>query len=435
MKKTGLISAILAVLMCMTSCTQPTQNDIPKTEENEAEIIAEPAEERTELWISLGKTAYDRENSADFDTAAYFSEKSPVNTVLALSDDMYFHEPEAYEAVAAQVYAYIVETYGEDALYDLDKRVQYKDEWIKTVDVSLSYQQNTLIEKTLARITASSSDDFAIIAELDGTEYCFYGYDSSITPYLAHSFLYYNAEALSLLRDELIETDLDGLVFDTEAPIRYVMDFSGNTVRLPDGSYSIGRYEDLLSSAVLMMSSNADPDALWITEGLAEIYGKARGYFFYTVYDRVFYLHPSTAETLRAYADAGEAVGVYHTALSEYYYKKGGTLEQENIPEEFSHIADYRFSIDGELYTHASALANMGCEYLPRLGSLTAGNFEGSDLSKAEAGSFVLWLTEKFGIDAVLAACHDYEKFVEIFGVSYDALEDEWLDRLEEMFE
>jgi len=435
MKKTKIASALLLLAILLASCSTAEVSDEALQETGTAETDALQVDAKTELWIEVGSRSYAENTGSDFDAAAYFADKAPANTVLALSEDMYFYDAEAFEAVSAELYRFILDTYGEASLTDFESRVSLKDQWLKTLDTSFSYSQDTEIEKTISRISASSSDDYAIIAELDGVIYSFPEYNNSVTPYLAHTILYHTAEGLDLLRDELERIDPDGEVFNTAAPLSYVMDFTGSTVMRPDGSYSIGRYEDILSAAVMMMAENDDPAAYWMTEGLAEILGKARGYYYLSLYDRVFYLHTSTEETLRAYADAGETIGIFHVSAMENFYGKGGEIIEENIPEELSHISGYRYFFDGELYTHAAALANRSCEYYPRLDTLYTAPSDGGELSRIEAGSFVLYLMEKYDIADVLAVCRDYEKFEEVFGTSYDALEAEWIGWLEGMFE
>lgn len=427
------ITALLISFLLFPSCTADEVSDISETKAFETE--AEPKETQTEMWIEIGSRSYTENTVSDFDTAGYFEGKQAANTVLALSEDMYYYDPEAFEAVSAELYRYILDHHGEEALNDPDSRVSLKDQWLKSLDPSLSYSQDPEIEKTISHITASSSDDYAIIAELDGVTYSFPGYDSSVTPYLAHTIIYHASKGIELLRNELEKIDPDRVVYNTSAPLSFVMDFTGSTVMRPDGSYSMGRYEDILSAAVMMMSENTDTKASWISEGLAEILGKARGYYFLAVYDRVFYLHPSTEETLRAYADAGETVGMFHISAMENFYGKGGEIIDDNIPEELSHISGYRYFFDGELYTHAAALANRMCEYYPRLSALYTTSSDGGDLSRIEAGSFVLYLMEQYDIADVLAVCRDYTKLEEVFGMGYDELEADWIGWLEGMFE
>lgn len=429
MKK--ILAIILLSALLLSSCSAPhdSQNDTESAGETavtESDSPYAAIENSTEQWLKIGLEAYQAGSIPEFDAAAFFLENPNNIQYLSLCNDMYICGKESFEQISVLLYRFIHDTYGYDALFDPEKRVEYKDAWLKSLDPSLSYTNQPDAEAILSTMVCTSDSMYDYIITLDGVTYSFYDYET-VSPSLAHMIIYYNTLALRTLKSELAAIDPEGLLFDTTAPLRYVMSFENTvSVSAADGTYHVSRYEDMLTGAVSMMTHDDDPDAHWITAGLAEIYGKARGTYYLTTYDRVFYLMPEYLENyIQPMADEGNPAGVYYLGVAAYYHSLNGLMYKDE---------NGLYVIDNMLYTDAAAMSDLQIGYQPLLRDLYVVRSDGGELSRVQAGAFVQWLTGEYGLDAVLSMAKDYDQFEAVCGADYDSVKAAWRLSLEEKF-
>lgn len=425
MKLLRIICATLLFCLLFSACTGDLPEESSVTADT-SEISAETAEpspyaeieNSTEIWLKKGLEAYLSGYIPEFDAASFYAD-SANSGILSLYNDMYYYNRDAFEPTAELLFRFIMDEYGCDALFDTSKRIEYKNAWLKSLDPSLSYANDPESEEILSAMICDYDTMFEYIITLEGATYSFYSYNETISPGMAHMILYQNVLARRTLNEKIAEIDPDGRIFDLSVPLEYVMVLDGSpAATAADNKMYLGKYEDALAVTVNAMLKNNDSDALWIKEGLAEMFGKAYDYHYLTTYDRAFFIQPDYLEYFQNLADQGNLSALYYLGISAYYYSEGGECTRSD---------DNKWFIDNILYTHAAALSEMDTGYYNKLSDLMTVSGDGNDLSRCQAASFLLYLIEQTSLDTVFNVYLDYSTFEENFGGDYETVKADWL--------
>ena len=96
--------------------TLPAETAVPLTAADFPEITASHEE-----WLKVGLDDYLNNTKRNFDAASYFAENG--YGVLTLYNDWFTYDAKSAKAVAALFFRYVMENYGYEALFDLDKRL------------------------------------------------------------------------------------------------------------------------------------------------------------------------------------------------------------------------------------------------------------------------------------------------------------------------
>ncbi|MBO5257434.1 MAG: hypothetical protein J6C42_08070, partial [Clostridia bacterium] len=97
-------------------------------------------DESTEEWLHVGLDYYRNGTEVRLDPLTYFTENSIA--ILSLYNDWFYIDKSAADDIAALFFRFVMDTYGYDALFDLDKRIEYKDAYLKSLSPDLTYSNN-----------------------------------------------------------------------------------------------------------------------------------------------------------------------------------------------------------------------------------------------------------------------------------------------------
>ena len=374
-----------------------------------------------EEWLRVGLDDYLSNTKRNFDAAAYFAENG--YGVLTLYNDWFTYDARSAKAVAALFFRYVMENYGYEALFDLDKRIEYKDAFLKSVSPELTYRNDPAAERLLSGMTCDSNANYKYIIRLEGASYRFVQINHEIA--LVHRMLYNNTIAVARLKEYIRSIEGYEKYFDLSGDLKYNVPLQGG-VSSTNNNTKIMTVNDtyaMLHETVHAISLYSSKEALWLSEGLTDYLSKGLG--FDDLVDQTHYLVLFSVEQglYDSLIAAGETNALRYREIHRLYTERGGTFA---APEE----------VDNLLYIDAFAAAEFAMPHNERIGevyeSLNGKPYEGQggELTYKQAASFARYLIDRFGIGCVLDVLTEYERMEELFGASYDELYSAWRERI-----
>ena len=395
-----------------TAETTTSETTAPLTVADFPEIEASHEE-----WLKVGLDYYLRDAKLNFDAAAYFAENG--YGVLALYNDWFTYDAKAAKPVAALFFRYVMENYGYEALFDLDRRIEYKDAFLKSVSPELSYINAPDVERLLSGMTCHSNANYKYIIRLEGATYRFIHINHEIA--LVHRMLYNNTVAVARLKEYIRSIEGYEKYFDLSKELKYNVPLQGgaSSTNRNTGIMTINDTYAMLHEMVHAVSLYSNKEALWLSEGMADYLGKGLG--FDDLVDQTHYLYLFSIEQgmYDSYIAAGEPNAIRYQEIHRLYTERGGTFA---TPDE----------VDNLLYIDAYAAAEFAMPHAESIGdvyeSLNGKPYEGQggELTYKQAASFTRYLIDRYGIETVLSVLNEYDRMEELFGVSYDTLYAAW---------
>ncbi len=418
MKSLVLLLLALAVLTsCQSSVTEVESAAVPEiqtveTPADEPSLYPE-IDESTEEWLHVGLEYYRNGTEVQLDPLTYFAENGIA--VLSLYNDWFYIDKSAASDIAALFFRFVMDTYGYDALFDLENRVEYKDAFLKSLSPDLSYVNNSDIETLFSQMICREEGRYFCIFELEGNSYYFESFeDYNNTPSLVHQIVYYSTLANRQIREYLRGIENCEQYFDPSVELHYYMNSTGDMLDSVDSDtgeiFVNSSFYQMAPSAVQALGLEPSGENTWLAVGLSEYIGKSLGFNDYA--DSQYYSQIKYAldGLLDGYTDA---YSTYYKELAPYYEAIAG------IPES---MADF----STKAYVDAVAAHSFDANNYKPLSALYPTSGDGSELTIWQAGSFVGYLAERYSVEKVLEVYAEPARFAEIFGDTYAGLNGQW---------
>lgn len=436
MKKIILFIIVIIFTIALISCdtTNPTPQDtanqtLPPSETTvvEPEIdLSEKVWDSYETWLIKGLKAYEN-NSTPADMTEFFSATENIS-YLTLYDHMFEYDNKTSTAIAEALFKFICDTYGPEALFDLDKRVEYKNAYLESLGLPPTYTQDIDIEKFFITVYfTKTSQEYPYHISYENIHYYFKnfntGYDFECRPFDFHEYMYKNTFAMIEMIETIKKLGLSEY-FDTERDYSFYMLFNGDPISytyFSDGKMYINDLTVSLHEAIHAMGIETGRN-IWLSEGICEYF--CVGFNFNTMYDTS--LIQSFQATLDGYYDyaieAGDQATIYEKRLAQAYIDAGGILGD-------STIIDYRILYDAQsrIDLQYGNENTIGTAYDTLNGSNN--KLVGTELTYQQATSMVFYLVDTYGIETVIAA-YESDDLDSHFGKTYEELKAEWIDFL-----
>lgn len=428
--KISFIAVLLLMAVLLGSCTNTP--DLPQGEEplpsdsavdTSTDAPTDPFEllrSSGEEWISYGLAAYENGKQAD-NLKAFFSDRANM-TYLTLYDHLFTYDKAKSVPVAEALFAFIYDTYGAEAVLDLEKRCAYKDAYLKSLGLEVDYTNAPEVEAFLATMDFSSDATYKYIISFGNVTYYFKDFGAG-SPTQYNGFLYYNTTGLSEMIDYLKSNNLsEG--FDTERKFDYYMTLDGsgyNKTVYSNGNMYINDSYAALHEAMHAMGVTENKN-IWLSEGLCNYFGKSLGFNDQIAASYIQLLTMAKQGYFDEQAAAGKKQYVLYKRVYEDYIGRGGKTDAVD-------------TFDLRLYTDVYAKAELDADAYKTLGDVykllnkTDCNAVGSELSYEQATSLVLYLVHTYGIEKVLGAYHTQD-IAAAFGKGYEKLKSDWLTDL-----
>ncbi len=419
MKKFLLLLLTLSLLTsCQPSLQENAASDLLSDASSGEAVTEEPSpypeiEASTEEWLHVGLEYYLSGTEIRLDPLSYFTENGI--TVLALYNDWFYIDKDTASDVAALFFRYVMDNYGYDALFDLGKRIEYKDAFLKSLSPDLSYVNNPEIETLFSQMICREEGRYFCIFELEGNSYYFESFeDYNNTPSLVHQIVYSSTLANRQIREYIRGIENYEQYFDPDRELHYYMNTMGDTIDSVESDtgriYVNSSFYQMAPSAVPALGLEISGENTWLAVGLGEYIGKSLGFNDYV--DSQYYSQIKYAldGLLDGYTDPHST---YYKELAPYYEAVAGTPEN---------LADFSTKAYVDAVAAHSFIAN---NYKP-LSQIYFTSGDGSELTLWQAGSFVGYLAEQYSVEKVLTAYADPSKFAEIFGSTYPELNEQW---------
>ncbi len=431
MKRLSIIlSVFLLAAVLFSSCAQTTElpknSDTTDTEDTTNDVT-EPAPDpfekvRTsgEEWLSHGLSAYENGKTVQ-DLKDFFAVPSNM-TYLTLYDHFFTYDKETSVPVAEALFRFIVDEYGVDALLDLEKRIEYKSAYLKSLGLDTAYTQSPEVEALLSSMDFSSDGTYKYIIAFDNVKYYFKDFSAG-SPTQYHGFLYFNTTGLYDMIEYLKENDLDeGL--ETERDYNFYMTFDGSIwskTSYPSGDMYINDSSSALHEAVHAMGIRNNSH-IWLSEGICNYFGRALGFNDQIAASHIQILTMAQSGYFDARADTGDEAAKIYKMIFEQYTARGGKLDHVD------HF-DLRLYCDIVASLELDTFQNTTLGEAYELVNKKECTSVGSELTYDQSTSLITYLADTYGIEKVLAAYHtqDIERS---FGKTYEALKTEWIDYL-----
>jgi hypothetical protein len=425
--KLSFIAIFLLIAMLLGSCTNTPdlpENTEPPTSDNSTDTSTETPEDpfgllrsSEEEWISYGLAAYE-DGKQVANLKEFFSDRANM-TYLTLYDHFFTYDKAKSIPVAEALFAFICEKHGAEAVLDLEKRCEYKSEYLKSLGLEVEYTNAPEVEVFLSSMDFSTNATYKYIISFGNVTYYFKDFGAG-SPTQYHGFLYYSTTGLFEMIDYLKSNNLsEG--FDTERKFNYYMTFDGsgyNKTVYSNGNMYINDSYSTLHEAVHAMGITKN-DNIWLSEGLCNYFGKSLGFNAQVTASYVQLLTMAKQGYFDEQANAGNTKYVFYKRVYEEYIARGGKIDSVN-------------TFDLRLYTDVNAKIELDTNTYETLGyaykfvNNTDCNAVGSELSYEQATSFVLYLVDNYGIEKVLEAYHSQD-IVAAFGKGYEELKADWL--------
>ncbi len=425
------IAMILSVLVLLTACG----NDVEDKEENlDTDIETNVSEEEVDLfedirtsdeeWLLYGLDAYEKkkepENLKDF-----FSNYDSI-AYLTLYDDMFVFDREKSVSVAEALFRFICDEYGAEALLDIDKRVEYKNAYLKSLGAEIEYIQTPEIEKMLMSMDFSSDDIYKYIISFDNITYYIRDFDSGSSSQY-HSFLYNTTTGLHELIEYINENNLsEKFDFDTDREFRYYIEFGkrGYSKTLySSGDMYINDSYSTLHEAVHAMGVKENDNNIWLSEGICNYLGVMLGFNDLNTAAYIQIMRMAEENIFDEGAEAGDSQSIFYKKICESYIANGGKLDSVD-------------TFDLRLYIDLCAKTEFEMGNYSTIGDTykAINNKEydsiGKELSYNQATSMVTYLVDIFGIEKVIEA-YATQDIEGIFNKNYDDIKADWMNYLE----
>jgi len=428
--KLSFIAILLLMAMLLGSCTNTPdlpENTEPPTSDDSTDTPTETPEDPFELlrssgeeWISYGLAAYENDKEVE-NLKDFFSDRANM-TYLTLYDHFFTYDKIKSVPVAEALFAFIYEKYGAEAVLDLEKRCEYKSEYLKSLGLEIEYTNAPEVEAFLASMDFSSNTTYKYIISFDNVTYYFKDFGAG-SPTQYHGLLYFNTIGLYKLLDHLEKNELDeGL--DTNREFNYYMLFDGSgysQTRYPSGNMYINDFSSALHESVHALGIR-DSGNLWLSEGLCDYFGKALGFNEQIAASYIQIMNVAKQGYFDEYAAAGDKSAIICKNVYEDYIALGGKF-------------DLVGTFDLPLYTDLYAKAELETDFYNTIGNtyklVNGKNYDGVgvELSYNQAASLVLYLVDTYGIEEVLSAYHSKD-IMATFGKGYEELKSDWLEYL-----
>ena len=428
--KFSFIAILLLMAMLLGSCISTPdlpQDTEPPTSDSSTDTSTETPEDPFELlrssgeeWISYGLAAYE-DGKQVANLKEFFSDRTNM-TYLTLYDHFFTYDEAKSVPVAEALFAFIYDKYGAEAVLNLEKRCEYKSEYLKSLGLELEYTNASEAEALLASMDFSSNTTYKYIISFDNVTYYFKNFDVG-SPTQYHGLLYFNTVGLYKMLNYLEENELDeGL--DTNREFHYYMLFDGSgysQTRYPSGNMYINDFSNTLHEAVHAMGVTKK-DNIWLSEGLCNYFGKSLGFNDQIAASYIQLLTMTKQGYFDEQANAGNAQYVLYKSVYENYTAQGGKMDSVD-------------TFDFRLYTDVNAKVELETDFYNTISNtyklVNGKDYDGvgAEFSYNHATSLVLYLVDTYGIEEVLDAYHSQD-IVATFGKGYEELKADWLTYL-----
>ena len=428
--KFSFIAILLLMAMLLGSCISTPdlpQDTEPPTLDSSTDTSTETPEDPFELlrssgeeWISYGLAAYE-DGKQVANLKEFFSDRTNM-TYLTLYDHFFTYDEAKSVPVAEALFAFIYDKYGAEAVLNLEKRCEYKSEYLKSLGLELEYTNASEAEALLASMDFSSNTTYKYIISFDNVTYYFKNFDVG-SPTQYHGLLYFNTVGLYKMLNYLEENELDeGL--NTHREFHYYMLFDGSgysQTRYPSGNMYINDFSNTLHEAVHAMGVTKK-DNIWLSEGLCNYFGKSLGFNDQIAASYIQLLTMTKQGYFDEQANAGNAQYVLYKSVYENYTAQGGKMDSVD-------------TFDFRLYTDVNAKVELETDFYNTISNtyklVNGKDYDGvgAELSYNHATSLVLYLVDTYGIEEVLDAYHSQD-IVATFGKGYEELKADWLTYL-----
>ena len=425
--KLSFIAILLLMAILLGSCTNTPdlpENTKPSTSDNSTDTPTKTPEDPFEMlrssgeeWISYGLAAYE-DGKQVANLKEFFSDRANM-TYLTLYDHFFTYDKAKSIPVAEALFAFIYEKHGAEAVLDLEKRCEYKSEYLKSLGLEVEYTNAPEVEVFLSSMDFSTNATYKYIISFGNVTYYFKDFGAG-SPTQYHGFLYYSTTGLFEMIDYLKSNNLsEG--FDTERKFNYYMTFDGSgyskTV-YSNGNMYINDSYTTLHEAVHAMGVTKNNN-IWLSEGLCNYFGKSLGFNDQIAASYIQLLTMAKQGYFDEQANAGNAQYVLYKRVYEDYVARGGKMDSVDT-------FDFRLYTDVNAKVELDANTYKTLGYAYKLVNKTDCTAVGSELSYEQATSLVLYLVDTYGIEKVLDAYHSQD-VVATFGKGYEELKSDWL--------
>lgn len=386
------------------------------------ELIRESGEE----WIAHGLAAYESGKEVQ-DLKGFFANSSNL-TYLTLYDHFFTYDPKNSVPVAEALFSFIIDKHGAEAILDIDKRIEYKNEYLISLGLEPSYNQSPEVERLLSSMELSSNDQYKYIISFDKITYYFKDFNVG-SPTQYHGLLYFSTTGLHSMIDHLKENNLtEGLAINRRFNFYMTFDGSGYSKTIySNGNMYIGDFSSTLHEAVHALGIGGQSNSnIWLSEGICEYLGKVLGFNEQIAASNIQIMKAAEKGYYDEYANAGDKSAIICKRVYEGYIGHGGKLDSVN-------------SFDLPLYTNLYAKAELETSFYNTLGNtyklINGKDYigAGAELSYNQAASLVIYLSDTYGTENVLKACRT-QNIESVFGKNYEDLKAEWLEHLNSQY-
>ena len=425
--KLSFIAILLLMAMLLGSCNNTPdlpENTEPPTSDNSTDTPTETPKDPFELlrssgeeWISYGLAAYE-DGEQVTNLKEFFSDRTNV-TYLTLYDHFFTYDKAKSVPVAEALFAFIYDKYGAEAILNLEKRCEYKSEYLKSLGLEIEYTNAPEAETLLSSMDFLSNTTYKYIISFDNVTYYFKDFDVG-TPTQYHGFLYFNTVGLYKMLNYLEENKL-GEGLDTNREFHYYMLFDGSgysQTRYPSGNMYINDFSSALHEAVHAMGVTKN-DNIWLSEGLCNYFGRSLGFNDQIAASYIQLLTMAKQGYFDEQANAGNAQYVLYKSVYENYTAQGGKMDS---------VDTFNF----RLYTDVNAKVELETDFYNTISDtyklVNGKDYDGvgAELSYNQSASLVLYLVDAYGIEKVLDAYHS-QNIIATLGKDYEELKSDWL--------
>ncbi|MBQ8407874.1 MAG: hypothetical protein IJY39_03325 [Clostridia bacterium] len=430
MKKTIVIFLLLANTLLFACTNTPPDMSAGETIYNKESVTTETStepekdsfknvRESKEVWLSYGLSAYEAHKKPT-DLKEFFSNGANM-VYLTLYDHMFTFDKAASIPVAEALFTFIYDKYGSEALLDIEKRCEYKTDYLHSLGLEIQYAQTAEVETFFTEMKFSSNKTYQYIFSFDNATYYFKDFGVG-SPSQYHAFLYYSTTGLSEMIGYMRDNNLSqGLAINRQFNFYMTFDGSGYSKTLANGNMYINESYSTLHEAVHALGI-ATKDNIWLSEGICNYFGRSLGFN-----DQIAASHIQILTMIKqGYFDdlinQGDQSAIQKKAVYDNYINRGGKIDSVE-------------TFDFRLYSDVTAKVELDFGSYITLGNAyktvnkTECNAVGNEISYEQATSLIIYLVDTYGIEKVMEA-YQTQNIEAVFGKDYESLKSEWLDYL-----